>query len=1034
MYGISFAQLAELEPYHFAVDANLRVVQEGKALHAAFGATGRNFADCFNILDPPLSLTFETLSREPDQQVTLGTFRGLQLLGRFMPDRNRHLLFFFGKPGESRVEPRTAAPCPSPLVPELESNHAGQRGLALEQEKRHLEKQVALRSTQLEEAVAAAEEANRELRRLQERLSIALDSAQIGIWEFDALTKVETWDDRMYELFGIDKATAGDPHSEFAKGVLPEDLVKLREEIRLTMSGEIDYDTVYRVKRPDGKVRYIKGSGLVIRDQQGNPLKVIGANYDITELKDYEQNLHLAKEAAEAANQAKSDFLARMSHEIRTPMNAVIGMVHLALQTELTAKQRDYLKKAHAAANSLLDIINDILDFSKIEAGRMELEITDFAIDSLLQHVADVFAVKASEKGLELLFQVQPRVPSQLRGDPLRLRQILINLVGNAIKFSERGEIVVAIDVLQQTTEALCLTFAVSDQGIGMSCQESEKLFTSFTQADGSTTRKYGGTGLGLAICKRLVQLMRGEITVVSSPGQGSTFSFSAHFLPTRAEPSQSLAIPEWLQGLSVLVVDDSPVSRDILGSILGTFTLRTTAVASGEEALASIRAAEQPFALVLMDMELPGINGIATSRAIFSETPADRQPRIIMVTAYGREELAKEATAAGIHGFLVKPVAKAALFDTILEVFGHAVPRAHDLAAGENLLPHFPDADILLVEDNAFNQQVASELLAATGCRVTVAESGAAAVELAARHHFHLILMDIQMPDMDGYSAAQRIRASANLTPILALTANALAEDRAKSLAAGMNDHLGKPIDPQQLYRTLRHWLPEGRPLPRQPSEERHDAEDLPPIPGIDSTAGLRCLGGYRRLYRELLQKFAVDHRGDLEALLSCRRQGETERARRLCHTLKGITGSIGASSLNKRLLALEKELTAADGEIEAEVAVAAKELEDLCAHIALALEKTPGPRSAAASPAAPSPSDPGHLLRQLKALSVPLQQGKPRESSAILAELLAGNWPKDTAEELAALSLRIKKYRFKEAMAMAASLIDKLEGQPGG
>ena len=1032
MYGISFAQLAELEPHHFAIDADLRVVQEGKALQAVLAVTGQNFADHFRCLDPPLPLTWVALSQAAHRQLVLDTTCGLQLLGRFVPDYQRRLLFFFGKArlgGEDPSEESRTLRSPSP---ELQSDALRFREQALEREKQHLEKQVALHSTRLEEAAAAAEETNRELRRLQERLSIALDSAQIGIWEFDALTKVETWDDRMYELFGIDKNTAGDPHSEFAKGVLPEDLVKLREEIRLTMSGEIDYDTVYRVRRPDGKVRYIKGSGLVIRDQQGNALKVIGANYDITELKDYEQNLHLAKEAAEAANQAKSDFLARMSHEIRTPMNAVIGMVHLALQTELTVKQRDYLKKAHAAADSLLDIINDILDFSKIEAGRMELEVTDFALDALLQRVADVFAVKASEKGLELLFQVAPRVPSQLRGDPLRLRQVLINLVGNAIKFSEQGEIVVAIDVFQQTSEALRLSFTVSDQGIGMSREESQRLFTSFTQADGSTTRKYGGTGLGLAICKRLVQLMGGELSVVSSPGQGSTFAFSAHFLPSRIEPSQKLEIPEWLRGLSALVVDDSPVSRGILTSILETLTLATTTAASGEEALALTSATAPPFSLVLMDMELPGIDGIAASQAIFAAAPADQKPRIIMVTAYGREQLAKEATAAGIHGFLVKPVAKATLFDTILEVFGHAVPRTRDLAAGETLLPVFPDADILLVEDNAFNQQVASELLAATGCRVTLAASGAAAVALATSHHFDLILMDIQMPDMDGYSAAQQIRAKDSLTPILALTANALAEDRAKSLAAGMNDHLGKPIDPQQLYRALRQWLPEGSPKHCEQLAALEDDEELPLIAGIDSAAGLRYLGGNRRLYRELLQKFLANHRGDIGLLADCWQQGNSDQARRLCHTLKGISGSIGATSLHQCLRTLERQLLAPDGAIEAGVAAARRELDELCAEISRVLEKKSPP--AHTPPIPVPPSDLGDLHIRLKDLIVPLHQGKPRECTAILAELLADNWPQEIAEELAALSLRAKKYRFKEALALAASLIDKLEGHPGG
>ena len=1034
MYGLSFAQLAELEPWHFAVDANLRVIQEGRLLHEVIATSGTGLADRFSLICPDLPLTFAALAEAGNCPITLVTPHGLRLVGRFVPDLPRGILFFFGAP-DSLPHEHGREPASSAFRADRHPDGVppGRREEELELEKQRLEAQVALRANQLQEAAAAAEEANRELRRLQERHSIALDSAQIGIWEFDALTKEETWDDRMYELFGIDKATAGDPHSEFARGVLPEDLVKLREEIHLTMSGEIDYDTVYRVRRPDGKIRYIKGSGLVIRDQQGNPLKVIGANYDITELKDYEANLHLAKEAAEAANQAKSDFLARMSHEIRTPMNAVIGMIHLALQTELNAKQRDYLHKAHAAANSLLDIINDILDFSKIEAGKMDLELTDFSLESLLQNVADVFAIKAAEKGLELLFQVQPRVPPYLYGDPLRLRQVLINLVGNAIKFSQRGEIVVAIDVQQHTAEAMRLVFAVSDQGIGMSREQSDKLFTSFTQADGSTTRKYGGTGLGLAICKRLVQLMQGDIAVASSPGQGSTFTFSVHIRPGQGQASQPCEPPPWFSGLTALVVDDSPVSRDILRSTLETFAMRVVTAASGDEALAIVAA--QPIPLILMDMEMPGMDGIAASRLIFAERRPDRQPRIIMVTAYGREHIAREASAAGIHGFLVKPVARAALFDCILEAFGHAAPRARRPMSGEAAIPGFPHAHVLLVEDNPFNQQVASELLSRTGCRVTLAASGTAAVELTAANRFDVILMDIQMPDMDGYCAAQRIRETGNTTPILALTANAMSEDRARCLAAGMDEHLGKPIDPEQLYRLLQRWLPEnGAPRATLPAAGHvaTNEEEVPRIVGIDSLAGLRCLGGNRRLYRQLLLKLVSDHCNNLDDLATCLLSGEKSRARHICHTLKGICGSLGATALQQRLAALEEALQQEDADIGHGLAEARRELKKLCERIADKLQ--PLPVHGAHHTEHFRPDDSGFLQQRLRELKAPLQHGKPRESEAILAPLLQRPWPVEIGDALTAIAGRVRKYRFKEALAMTTTLLDNVQSPQGG
>lgn len=1036
MHGISFLQLAAIEPYHFAVDSGLIVLQEGDALKAEVNATGRPLAESFSCSEPRSVSSFDALCEHTGDELLLTAGTGLQLKGQLYSDLDRRIVFFFGKKVTS-IGGDVPGCDLSHAIPSAKHGKEEQewRQRSLEEEKQHLEQLVTLRTRQLQEAVETAEETTRELIRLQERLSIALDSAQIGIWEFDVGSKVETWDDRMYELFGIDKATAADPYIEFARGVLPEDLVKLREEIRLTMRGEIDYATVYRVRRPDGAIRFIKGSGLVIRDAQGDPIKVIGANYDITELKDYEINLQLAKEAAEAANQAKSDFLARMSHEIRTPMNAVIGMIHLALQSELTAKQRDYLHKAHAAANSLLDIINDILDFSKIEAGKMELEITEFSVDALLQHLADVFTVKAMEKGLELLFKVHPRVPALLGGDVLRLRQILINLVGNAIKFSERGEIVVALEVQRMTEEELYLLFSVRDQGIGMSDEQSEKLFTSFTQADGSTTRKYGGTGLGLAICKRLVQLMQGEIFVESVPGRGSTFAFTARFLQVQKQASQGYEVPDWFHGLSALVVDDSSVAREILCSALETFGIKTATATSGEEALTVVATADPPFSLILMDMELPGINGIETSRTILSLTPLSKAPRIIMVTAYGRETIAREADEAGIHGFLVKPVAKAALFDAVLEAFGHAARRSYNPTECEVAIPRFPQAHVLLVEDNLFNQQVATELLGQTGCQVTIADNGKVGVTCATEKRFDLILMDIQMPEMDGYCAANLIRENGTTTPIIALTANALSGDRDKSLAAGMNDHLSKPFEPQQLYRVLRQWLPEqiGEQTILIGAGDRNDEDlQLPVIPNIDRAAGLRCLGGNRRLYRELLQKIVSDHRNDLDTLATCLRQEQTSQARRICHSLKGIAGSIGATTLYLRLATLETVLQQGLDHSSA-LSAAAGELADLCAQIAAAM-----PTVDSAAPARSTSSDTPWakdlLLQQLRELAIPLGQGKPRQTSAILTLLRQTACPVEIGQDLDSLIWLAKRYRFKEALALTTTLIDKLETVLGG
>ncbi|MBU1564311.1 MAG: response regulator [Proteobacteria bacterium] len=917
-----------------------------------------------------------------------------------------------------------------------------QKELELEKQRQELEEQVAQRTAQLQSAIESAEKANLELQQVQERLSIALDSAQIGIWEFNATTKKETWDDRMYELFGIDKETASDPHTEFARGVLPEDLLKLQEEIRLTMRGEIDYDTVYRVRWPNGALRYIKGSGLVIRDSDGTPIKVIGANYDITELKDYEANLHIAKEAAESANSAKSDFLARMSHEIRTPMNAVIGMTHLALQTELTAKQRDYLQKAHGSAVSLLDIINDILDFSKIEAGKMELENTDFSIDEVLEQLSNVFAMKAAEKNLELLFHVHPEVPAYLCGDPLRLRQILINLIGNALKFSKEGEIVVAIRMLDANDETIRLQFSVTDTGIGMTEEQLAKLFTSFSQADGSTTRKYGGTGLGLVICKRLVHLMQGDIKVESSHGKGSTFSFSAIFSVSDKSSQQAYSIPPWFIGLRALVVDDSFVSRRILTFALQSFAMNITTVTSGEAAIAAISdSTSDPYRLVLMDMEMEGMNGIETSKNILAGSSADASPKIIMVTAYGQERLAREAAAAGIHGFLVKPVSKAALFDAILECFGFTPKRLACAPRGDSALQQtrsLRGSRILLVEDNLINQQVATELLEQAGLHVTVVENGNQGVVAAASGQYELIFMDIQMPEMDGYTAARKIRAAGNvLTPIVAMTANAMTGDREKSLAAGMNDHLTKPIEPEELYKILTTWIaPADREVEKggRIVAAASGTADIPlvTIHGIDVACGLKRVNNNPQLYLQLLKKFVEDHSTDAERTATCLQDGDTATALRTVHTIKGIAGSLGAHTLQHGSAMLEQALQQKMTEQYPQLLTDFTQLlRETSNNIAAAMFATkallpiPGDLPEGYAP---------QLLAILQSLSPHIKQRKPQPCTAILEEIKAFQWPKKYHKELASLELTTKKYRFKEAGAFLDKLLSTLREETGG
>jgi PAS domain S-box-containing protein len=682
---------------------------------------------------------------------------------------------------------------------------------------------------------------------------------------------------------------------------------------------------------------------------QGKP-SIFGNIHDVGELKKAEEKLRQAQEAAEAASRAKSDFLANMSHEIRTPMNAILGLAHLAINTELTPRQRDYLEKIQAAGNSLLGIINDILDFSKIEAGKLELESVSFNLDDVLEHLAGLITVKAHEKeALEVLFRTDPEVPRTLVGDPLRLGQVLINLANNAVKFTRSGEILVATELIRAEAGTARVRFSVRDSGIGITAAQMARLFESFSQADTSTTRKFGGTGLGLAICKRLVGMMGGDIQVASTPGRGSTFSFSADFGIGGAHAFPRRQAPSHLQGLRVLVVDDNPTARGILQEMLESFTFTVTAAASGAEGLAEFARPQggRPYALVVMDGKMPGMDGIEAARRI--KACSDSRPTpVILVTAYGREDTLREAEAVGVEGVLLKPVSPSLLFDTIMEIFGRegspaSTPRAGEKKAG--VAEHLSGARVLLVEDNEINRQVALEILSGVGLEVALAANGREAVERVMRQAFDAVLMDVQMPVMDGYAAVGEIRKwegglrnkGTPPIPVIAMTAHAMSGDAAKSFAAGMNDHITKPIDPRSLLETLSRWIPPRTqrrstpigqaPLAAVPSEAgRSRALGLPErLPGFDLPEGQHRLQGNRALYRRLLLDFADQHRHEAETLRCLLDAGDFDRARHRVHAIKGVAGNLAAKPLQAAAGVLERLLQTA-GLARASDAVALK------------------------------------------------------------------------------------------------------------
>ncbi len=618
-----------------------------------------------------------------------------------------------------------------------------------------------------------------------------------------------------------------------------------------------------------------------------------------------------AKAEAEQANRFKSYFLANMSHEIRTPMNAIMGFSYLALQTELNTRQYHYMDKIHSSAQALLGVINDILDFSRIEAGKLDIENVPFSLDEVYENLANITMIRAEEKGLELNFHHDPAVPDNLIGDPLRLGQVLANLVGNAIKFTEQGRVQVSVEWERQEEEQVWLRFSVSDTGIGIEPEHIQRLFGAFTQLDDSTTRRYGGSGLGLSICRHLVQLMGGEIEARSVPGEGSTFTFRLPFALGVSVATELKPDPD-LRGLRALVVDDNPSAREILAERLTSFTFDTATAANAEQANLLLMEAERegkPFRLVLMDWRMPGTNGVEAGRQIKQGGMLQHIPAVILVTAYGREEVMRQAEAAGLDSFLIKPVSPSTLFDTVIRVLDgdHDENDARDRSSVGGYL----QGQVLLVEDNMVNQQVAREILEQMGLEVVIAANGREAVDAVKTDDYDLVLMDIQMPEMDGYEATRRIRALANrqTLPIVAMTAHAMSGERDRCLAAGMNEHVPKPIDPARLFVTLSRWLKPGDKVTEREVEE--DDVVLPDsLPGIDLQWGLERIGGNRRLFRKLLGEF-VTHHGEAPQVIVQRLQASDEEgARRELHTLKGVAGNIGARVLQQQAEQLEYAL----------------------------------------------------------------------------------------------------------------------------
>jgi|GEM_PF-486356 len=789
-----------------------------------------------------------------------------------------------------------------------------QRDAAVKAAQDSLERRVAERTAELQKEVQERRKAEEALWQSEQLHSqIALNASDVLYVAHRGAGRID-WLGQIDQALGYEEGEFPRTTEGWEKSLHPED----RDRVMLAYEDSCRSGRAlaqeYRIARKDGSYVFWSDRGRPLYDHKGTVTRFIGACTDITERRQREEALNIARQSAESANQAKGQFLANMSHEIRTPMNAIIGMTELALETELTAEQRGLLTTVKDSADALLAVINDILDFSKIEAGKLRLDPVDFSLREMLEDSVRALALRAHQKGLELACHIRPEVPDALHGDFIRLRQIIVNLVGNAIKFTQRGEVIVHAAVETVDATGALLRFVVEDTGIGISPEKQEVIFESFTQADGSTSRSFGGTGLGLAICRQIVTMMGGRIWAESESGRGSRFQFTARFSRSKEIKTGTAPFVN-LRGVSVLVVDDNATSRQILQENLSRWEMQPVPVDAAAGVLPELRRAAEagkPYPLLLLDATLPGADAFALARQILEHPNLACRVVMVLSSATVREDTAR-CRGLGIELWITKPVRQSDLLDAIMTSLGTGQVRRAAVGPDQALHTARPSR-LLLAEDNAVNQRLAVRLLEKWGHGVTVAANGRLAVESWEQGPFDLILMDVQMPEMSGFEAVAEIRRREALLqpsphiPIVAMTAHAMEGDREKCLGAGMDDYVTKPIDQRRLFGAIEGFL-----VRLQSAESTEQTDNLPQL-HLDPDVVLKRFDGDRALLKEVAALFVKDAPEHLAEIRTAIARGDGSALERAAHTLKGSVGNFSASAPFDTAHTLEKMGRAGD------------------------------------------------------------------------------------------------------------------------